>query len=71
MKLYYNKAGEGSGVKFTIEPVDYEVFGSNNWKIVIYLVIAFVYLGIGFLLYRKCSGNAQSLRDNDGYISVN
>ena len=72
MKMYLRKPGDGKEVQFSMESKDYEVFGTESWKIILYLIMAFVYLGIGFLLYKKCSGNSQSLRNFDNeYMSVN
>lgn len=72
MIIHYDKASMDLNPYFSFTESEYEVFGNNSWKVVIYIIIAFVYLGIGFLLYKKCSGNARSLDENeDTYTSVN
>jgi hypothetical protein len=72
MQVYLRKPSDGPVVQFSYENRDYEVFGSGSWKIIIYLIIIFVYLAIGFLLYRKCSSNSQNLQTINGdYVSVN
>lgn len=70
--IHYFEPGITLNPVFSFTEADYEVFGNNSWKVVIYIIIAFVYLGIGFLLYKKCSGNSRSLDENqDTYTSVN
>jgi hypothetical protein len=71
MKVYFRKPGEGKEIQFSYQSEDYEVFGTESWKIIIYLIIAFVYLAIGFLLYKKCTSNSQTLQGDNDYISVN
>jgi len=72
MKVYIRKPSDGPIIQFSFDTQGYEVFGTDAWKILVYAIIVFVYLAIGFLLYRKCSSNSQNLRTiNDDYISVN
>lgn len=70
--MYVNKPSNRSAVQFSFKSDKYDIFGTNAWKVIIYLIIAFVYLGIGFLLYKKCSSDSGGLKtSNDEYLSVN
>ena len=71
LKLYLRKPVNGAVAQFSFEIRDFEIYGTNAWKVFMYLIIGFIYLAIGFLLYKHCTPRSQGLSGNNEYITVN
>ena len=57
-------------IQFSLNVSDYVNYSSKWWKIIIYVIVALVYLGLAYMFYKKCKGKSQEDVD-DNYTKVN
>lgn len=69
IKIYLRRSDDGPKIQFSMEVSDYDNFSSSWWKVLLYIVIGLVYVALGILVYKKCTGK-KKVPPADTYTQV-